>query len=432
MPLMKNWMWWVLSLVVLPLLILVAISLALQRWVHSDDFRGFVEDEISQAVGVPVDLGGVEVEVWPLPAVALNKLIVRSEPPLTLERVVARPGYAPLAKGQLVIKTVIVRNAVIPEAALAAIGGALKKKPAQAETSARANDASKHAFSMPKKVILEGISWVSERGFTTTVDASADFDDDDLPASAKVEVKKGNLAGAQSTLVREGDGWAVRTQIGGGTIAGTLSVDVSGTGAVALQGAFETKDVEIAALTAPARTLTGKLDATTSLKANLTSPGALADAVQTQTKFTVRGAVVHGLDLAAAVKSAGIKRGGETYLDALAGNVATQGRAVQLTNLVATSGGLSASGNVSISANKSLSGRITVDLTGGAASGMAGAALGIPLSVGGTLDSPSVSLSRGAVIGAAIGTMIAPGVGTGSGAKIGDSLGSGFKGLFGK
>ncbi|MBC7602179.1 MAG: hypothetical protein H7255_05895 [Ramlibacter sp.] len=425
---MKKWMWWVLGLVVLPMLILAAIALALQRWVHSDDFRGFVSDQVSMAVGVPVELGSIDVDIWPLPAVALNNINVKSQPPLTLERIIARPSYAPLLQRRLEIKTVIVRNAVIPESAVAAIGVAFKKKSAQAPKDASADTSSSGVHvAIPKRIVLEGISWVSEKGFTTTVDALAQFDDDGLPESAKVEVKKGNLAGVQATLARETDHWSLRAQIGGGTINGKLTFDAGEKGS-ALKGEFDTKGVEISALTAPARTLTGKLDASTTLNANISAPGALVDAIRTQTKFTVRSAVVHGLDLAAAVKSVGINRGGETRLDALAGSVATQGRAVQLNNLVATSGTLSASGNIAMSPNKALSGRITVDLVSGAVGG----ALGIPLAVGGTLDSPSVALSRGALVGAAIGTVIAPGLGTGGGAKIGDKIGSGLKGLFGK
>jgi hypothetical protein len=66
------------------------------------------------------------------------------------------------------------------------------------------------------------------------------------------------------------------------------------------------------------------------------------------------------------------------------------------------------------------------------ASGAAGGAIGVPLAVGGTLDEPSVMLTRGALLGAAVGTVLAPGVGTGAGAKLGDQLGESLKGLFGK
>ena len=54
------------------------------------------------------------------------------------------------------------------------------------------------------------------------------------------------------------------------------------------------------------------------------------------------------------------------------------------------------------------------------------------LVVGGTLDAPSVTLTRGAMLGAAIGTMVMPGVGTGTGATIGDAIGDKLKGLFKK
>ena len=58
--------------------------------------------------------------------------------------------------------------------------------------------------------------------------------------------------------------------------------------------------------------------------------------------------------------------------------------------------------------------------------------MSVPLAVGGTLDEPSVMLSRSALLGAAIGTAIMPGVGTGAGANLGDRIGEGLQDLFGK
>ena len=142
----------------------------------------------------------------------------------------------------------------------------------------------------------------------------------------------------------------------------------------------------------------------------------------------MRHAVLHGIDLVQAVKTVGMNRGGETPIDTLAGILVTHGRGVQLTNLVASSGQLSATGNIAMAPDHSLSGRITVDLASRAAAG----AIAVPLAVGGTLESPSVMLTQGAMLGAAIGTVIAPGVGTGAGASVGDRLGEGLRGLFGK
>jgi len=95
---------------------------------------------------------------------------------------------------------------------------------------------------------------------------------------------------------------------------------------------------------------------------------------------------------------------------------------------VASSGLLAATGDVAISPNRALSGRVRVDVTRGATAGV----VGVPLAVGGTLDDPQVTLTRAALLGAAIGTAVMPGVGTGAGANLGDRLSEGLKDLFGE
>jgi hypothetical protein len=281
---------------------------------------------------------------------------------------------------------------------------------------------------LPRRTVLDHVTWVGAKGGSTTIDGQAQLDADGMPATARLEVRKGRFEGAKATLQRQPDHWALRAEIGGGTVIGKLQLQPRAKDASLLQGQFDTANVEVAALTAPSRTLTGRLEAHTTLRAEFHELSALAGALQSQTRFIVRNAVVHGIDLAQAVKSVGLSRGGETRLDTLAGNVATQGRAVQLTHLVATSGVLSADGNVSVAPDRTLSGRIAVDF----ASGAAGGVIGVPLAVGGTLDAPSVTLTRGALLGAAVGSVLAPGIGTGVGAKLGDRLGEGLRGLFGK
>jgi hypothetical protein len=174
--------------------------------------------------------------------------------------------------------------------------------------------------------------------------------------------------------------------------------------------------MELAALTAPSRTLTGRLEARTTLQAEFQEPSQLADVVRSQTRFTVRQAVVHGIDLAQAVRTMGASRGGQTALDTLTGQVATHGRNVQLSNLVASSGLLNASGNVNLAADRRLSGRVQVALV----AGPVGTLAGVPLQVAGTLDAPSVT-----PVGVAL-----PGAATAS--QLGDKLGSGLRSLFGK
>ena len=407
-------------------LLLAAVAGALQHWVGSDDFRSRVAQQLSAALGVPVQLAGVSVNLLPLPAVALQQVQVRSQPPLTLELVEARPVWVGLLRGRLEVATLIVRNAVVPEQAVAAITAALRKqRPAGAGKNAQP---ASMAF-LPRRTVLDHITWVHAKGGeSTTLDLQARLDDDGLPASAELAVLKGRLEGTKAKLARESDHWALQAAVGGGTVTGTLRLRPGPNGGATLQGELETAKVEVSALTAPSRTLTGRLEAHTTLQADARDMAGLVEASQTQTRFVVHGAVLHGIDLAKAVKTVGMNRGGETQLDTLAGNVTTHGRAVQLTNLVATSGALSANGTVAMAPDKSLNGRLNVNLAAAAVGG----ALGVPLSVGGTLDSPSVTLSQGALIGAAIGTVLAPGLGTAAGAGLGGKLGEGLKGLFGK
>jgi hypothetical protein len=424
---MKAFAKWLAVALVVIVAILGSVAFALRQWVGSEDFRLRVGQQISSALGVPVQLGGVTVDVWPLPAVALVDVEVKSRPALTLERIEARPVWSGLLQRRLEVATVLVRKAVIPEQAVVAIAAALGKRKGTNAGGKQAQSAGGIAV-LPRRVVLDQLTWIDAKGANTTVDAQVALDEDRLPGAAELTVRKGRFEGVHATLERKPDHWEVHAAIAGGTVTGTLQFKAAAKGSWQLQGQFDTAKVEVSALTAPSRTLTGRLEAHTTLHAEFSDPGAIAEALQSQTKFTVHNAVVHGIDLAQAVKTVGLSRGGETKLDALAGNVQTHGRAVQLNNLVATSGLLSANGNVAMAPDRSLSGRVTVDLLSAAAGG----AVGVPLAVGGTLDAPTVQLTRGALIGAAIGTAIAPGLGTGAGAKAGDKLGESLRSLFGK
>jgi len=316
---------------------------------------------------------------------------------------------------------------VVPQQAVAAIGATLQKKDGPKGAASAPRPSGTMTF-LPRRTVLDQVSWVDAQGVQTTVDATADLDSDGLPASASVKVLQGRLQGATALLQRQPEHWDLQAQIGGGTVNGTFNLKPAAKDSSVLQGVFDTANVEVSALTAPSRSLTGKLEAHTSLRAQFSDPAAIADVLHSETRFTVRNAVVRGIDLAQAVKTVGLTRAGETHLDTLAGQVITQGRAIQLNNLVASSGVLAATGNVAVAANRSLSGRVTVDL----ASSAIGGAVGVPLVVGGTVDSPSVSLSRGALLGAAVGTVVAPGLGTGAGVTLGDRAAQSLGKLFGK
>lgn len=440
---------WAVFLALGLMVLLAAVIFALHRWVSTEGFAERVEREATAALGVRVDLDHVAVDVWPLPAVAVTGISVQSKPPIVVERVEVRPQWQALLRGRLVVSTLLVRRAVLPQQGIDGVLLLLqKKKPAApAPTPAAAQTQAAPPDWLPRRAVLDEVTWISAAGARTTVQADARLGDDGLPDSVALKLLKGNLWGLEASLKREepkpapaGDEWALRIDVGGGKVEGTLGLKKVPSAVASrpgeelqLHGKLQTRDVEMAALTAPSKSLTGKLEASTTLSSRAATTGALVDALQSQTTFTVRNAVLQGLDLAKAVQTVGLSRGGQTALDTLAGQVSTQGKAAQLTNLVASSGALSATGNVAISPAKALSGRVSVSVAGDSKLGNAiGGAVGVPLTVGGTLDNPEVTLSRSALLGAAIGTALLPGVGTGAGANLGDRMGDGFRSLFGK
>ena len=417
-------------------LMLLAVF-ALGQWTGSDGFRQRVEREATAALGVPVTLSRVAVEVFPLPAVALEGLNIEAKPALTLARVEARPVWSSLLVGRLAVSTLIVREAVLPQATIVLLGARMQDPASKPSAPGAGGEATDLSW-LPRKIVLDDVTWISVQGGSSTVQAELALDEDGWPAETSVVVIRGALEGAKAQLQREGDhatAWNLKVDVGGGTLQGPLKVTLPEDNAqsrdLVFEGTLETRGVEVSALTAPSRTLTGRLDASTTLSARINpraGAAAVTDALRSQTRFTVNNAVLQGVDLAKAVATVGLSRGGSTSLDTLAGQVRTRGQLIELTNLVASSGVLAATGEVTVAPSKALSGRVRVDVTRGAG----GDVVGVPLVVGGTLDDPTVSLSRSALLGAAIGTALMPGVGTGAGANLGDRLGEGLKDLFGK
>ncbi|MFI5447829.1 AsmA family protein [Polaromonas sp. UC242_47] len=125
---MARFFKWLLLLSLAVLLLLGAVALALQHWVGSDNFRQDMAREASAALGLPVQLGGIELALWPLPAVAVRDIRVASQPALTLARVEVRPGWTALLSGRLEIATLVLRQAVLPQQAVDAILLSLQKR----------------------------------------------------------------------------------------------------------------------------------------------------------------------------------------------------------------------------------------------------------------------------------------------------------------
>ena len=443
-------------------LLFTGLVLGLYQWVSTDDFKQRVTQEATAALGLPVSLGSIGVDVWPVPAVALNQIKIHTAPAIIVGRLEARPQLLPLLHGQLAVATLLVRQAVLPQTGLdkvLAAHQALQKKKLLAPESKRP-EAKKTVNSdqktppdtqnttpaamqwLPRRTVLDDVTWVNTAGVATALDGQAKLAADGLPDIVSLTLIRGNLKGLRAMLQRQTvpgaatQQWGLQVDVGGGKVTGPITLQLPGAnspgGPVTLQAKLQTQGVEVAALTVPNKPLSGLLDASTTAQARATTTAGLADALQTATTFTVRNAVIYGIDLAKAVKTVGMSRGGETRLNVLTGQITTQGKAAQLKDLVASSGALSANGRVNVSTDKALSGRVDVALAGDSQLGKAlGGAVGVPLVVSGTVAAPQVTLERSALIGGVLGTIVAPGPGTAGGLKLGGKVGEGLKGLFG-
>src|SRR5438105_15032345 len=97
---MSKWLRWLLAIVLGAALLFAAAAVLLLRWARSDEFRVRVEQEASAALGVPLRLGALSVDLWPLPAVAADNLVLKTQPPITLERLEVRPKLLAMAQGR--------------------------------------------------------------------------------------------------------------------------------------------------------------------------------------------------------------------------------------------------------------------------------------------------------------------------------------------
>ncbi len=446
---------WLLLTFVLTCVLFSAALFVLHRWIGTDDFRSRAQAQAAQALGRDVRFGQLTVDVWPLPALALNRVEVATQPAIRIERIEVRPVLPALFSGRLELSTLLVRQADLSQLAVddllaarhagkpGAAPGSTDGKPGTSGGGTPAPDADVIHVIVPKRVVLDAATWRSRAGTATMFNADARLDAQGLPDELTVTLLAGALQGTRLVLLRQSRiDWDVDMEIAGGTVKGKLQLPQLPGPAQPLQlaGQLDTRNVALGVLLRgqasepragsadSGAAMSGRLEASTTFKARSGDWGGLLEALQSDSRFVVHQAVVHGIDLERAVRSVGLSRGGVTRLDSLAGQVRTRGRAVELRNLLASSGALSAAGHVTIAPDRRLQGRVDVNL----GAKMVGKAVGVPLLVEGTLDKPELRLTRAALAGAAIGTLIMPGVGTGAGASIGEKIGEGLKGLFGK
>ena len=396
------------------------VWVASTRLPSDEEVAARVSEAFEKRFGIGLKVGGAHWSLWPSPVLVLSQVATEQPRPITLRRITLQLKLRALLRRVVAVDEVEIESLVLPRESVRAFRG---KGPKPKEDAP--------LFTLPapwalapvplEKLRWRDVVWIDRRDIALAYDGDIDFDAHWRPRQARVE-RAGASPPARLRLDREAgrDRWRTRIEVGGGTWNGVSLFELLPNDMLRVSAELEPRQVDIEGLVQAfgRRTaVAGKFSGQTTLVAEAGELGALVRSVHTRTTFSVRPATLTRLDLAKAVGTAGISRGGTTPLDELTGTLDTQGTddgiVMRYTGLKARSGVLTASGNLKLF-NRKLDGEVAVDLVDGV--------VGVPLKVGGTMSDPEVSLTGGALAGAAVGTAVLPGVGTAIGARIGQQM----------
>jgi hypothetical protein len=417
----RRWLIGIAAVLVLGVGTLVLVVRA--RLPTDEQVAAKIAEGFEQRFGVALKVGNAHWALLPTPMLVLDDIATDQPRPITLKRISLRLQLAPLLHRVIALDEIELESLVLPRASVRAFRGKGPKPKEGANVVAL--PAPWTLASVPvAQVRWRDVVWIDRRDIALAYDGEASFDAQWRPRQARLE-RAGSTPPVRLRLDRESgqDRWRTRIDAGGGTWNGVTRLETLANGKLRVSAELEPRQIDIESLVQAfdrRTSVAGKVSGQTMLTAEADRAqdlGALARSLHTRTSFTVQPATLTKLDVAKAVTTAGISRGGRTPLDELTGTLDTQGTedgvVMQYSNLKARSGVLTASGNLKLF-NRKLDGEIAVDLVDGV--------VGVPLKIGGTMSDPELSLTGAALTGAAIGSAVLPGVGTAIGARVGQQV----------
>jgi hypothetical protein len=406
---------WIIGTAVAVPLLLGGLAWWAHRLLPSDEaLAAEFSARFEKASGVGLRVDAAHWALRPVPVVVLSELATAQARPITVRRIVVRPQLAALWNRKVALDAVEIEGAVLPRASVRA----LREGWQDDDVAGILGGAWSLAEIPVHRVRLRDVAWIDRREIALAYEADIAFDAGWRPREAELR-RAGVSPAARLRIEREGDQDRWRTQIdaGGGTWNGSTVLQLLDKGRLRLAARLEAKGVDVGGLVRAFgrhSAVEGKVDGQTAVDTEGQDLVELIRRLHTRTRFMVKPATLNGFDLARAASTGGVERGGKTVFDELTGTLDTQasdeGVMLRYTELQARSGVLTASGNATVF-NRRLRGEAAVDIVDGV--------VGVPFKLGGTLDEPQLSLTGGALAGAAVGTAVLPGVGTAIGARVG-------------
>ncbi|MEJ8822044.1 AsmA-like C-terminal region-containing protein [Variovorax humicola] len=407
---------WIIGIAAALVAVVLIVAGGLAWWLPGDaQVAARVAAEFEQRTGVGLKVGAAHWTLRPGLALILGDLATVQKEPITVHRLVLRANWRELLARRIRVDEVEVERAVFPRASAREFRG-------RGDESA----APLGAFTMHPvpvgRIRFQDVTWIDRRGIALAYEGDIEFDAGWMPRRAEI-ARHGVTPPARLRLAREGDDanrWRTDIEVAGGTWSGTATVQTLPNQKLRLHADLVPRNVDTVGLTAAFGRQTaveGRINGRSEVNAEGANPAEWLRVLHTRTHFAVRPALLRRFDLARAVRTAGISRGGQTAFDEITGTLDTQateaGIVLRYTDLKGRSGVLTASGSATL-LNRRIDGELAVDVVDGV--------VGVPLKVSGTMDAPELSLTGGALAGATIGSTLLPGVGTAIGARVGQRV----------
>ena len=371
--------------------------------------------QLTEVSGVPVTVGALQWRVLPAPSVVLQNVATQQSRPITLKKLTLYVELGQLLQRRIKVDRMLLEGATVPQLSLRALGKTARTDAAPSTQLLAVSELPLVRFE------FNDVTWLTRRGLALVYDGEVDFDAHWRPRTGQLR-RPGVVPAADLTITREGreDRWATRINLADGTANGELRLQTRADGHLHLNGTLKPEGIDAAqAVVAFNRraVLAGKASGVTTLSADGDTVGELVQSLHTQSTLRISRARLLRFDIEKAVRSAGREHAGQTPLDSLTAQLDTQntlqGIVVDVTNIKASSGALTATGKGRL-ANQTIEAEVAVDLVSGV--------VGVTLTISGPVSAVKVSVPAAAIAGAAVGTAVLPGVGTAIGARIGAAL----------
>ena len=415
---------------------LAAIAVAVPFLVPLSHFIPQLTQVASEKLGQPVDIEDLRLQLVPTPRIVASGIAVGRKIDVTIGELAIVPDLMSFISGPRAIREIRAERVVVEESALVAIPKGLPKGKAggepihvrrlvlkevtvrhsklklpQFDADVRLGD----GFAL-ENVVLQArdgsmrLEVGADKGFALTAKQWT------LPVGAPLKFEalavQGTLKGEQLDLTK------IEGLLYGGKIAGSARATWTRQWQLAGNATLAGVDlVPVQKALGKTAKLSGRLKADAAFSSRARTADQLAEALAIDGPFEVEGGAYQGVDLSKAGDLTGKPTAGDaTTFEELRGLLQMRGKQVKVNELCVRSPKVVAGGNFEIAPDQKLSGKLDISVA------KTGGFVGVPVSLGGTTSDPSVTPTKGYVIGAVIGTVLLPGIGTSIGSSIGSRL----------